>query len=141
MQTWPDVLIVDDERNIRFFTAEIFRLEGIAAAAVSDGCQAIDYFENIVAKGGQMPRVVVLDVMMPCMNGLEVYDAIAEKPWSKEMKIILTSGSREEPGYTGKHRDLYILTKPYEVLALVDMVREVAPELFEKPTGGSTSPL
>ena len=139
MQTWPDVLIVDDERNIRFFAAEIFRLEGIAAAAVSDGCQAIDFFENIAAQGGQMPRVVVLDVMMPCMNGLDVYDAIADKPWIKDVKVILTSGSRENPNQTGKHRDLFILTKPYEVTALVDMVRDVAPDLFEKPAGGSTS--
>jgi CheY-like chemotaxis protein len=133
MEPWPDVLIVDDEKGLRFFASEIFRLEGIAAKTLSDGCQAVDYLNDVVKQGGKMPRVVILDVNMPCMNGLQVYEKIAAEPWIKDMVVVLTSASRNDIDYPDAG-SVRILFKPYDVLALVDLVRGIAPDLFNQAT-------
>jgi CheY-like chemotaxis protein len=130
MDIAADVVIVDDEKNIRFFAGEIFRLEGISAVSLSDGCQAVEYFETTASAGRKLPRIVILDVMMPCMTGLEVYDKVADAPWIEEMTFIITSASRGELNHLASDR-VKILYKPYEVAALVDLVRSIAPDLFD----------
>jgi CheY-like chemotaxis protein len=131
MDNWADVLIVEDERKLRFFVSEIFRLEEIAAAAVADGCQAMAYFQDVLNRDGNMPRVVILDMTMPCMGGLEVYKQIAQQPWMANTTIIITSATGENikplPG-AARTMDLH---KPYEVSGLLDTVREAAPDLFK----------
>jgi CheY-like chemotaxis protein len=131
MEPWPDVLIVDDEKNLRYFAGEIFRLEGIEATTLADGCQAVAYFENVVKQGGKMPRVVILDVNMPCMNGLQVYEKIAAASWIKDTVVVLTSASRNDLDYP-EAGSVRVLFKPYNVTALVDMVRSIAPDLFNQ---------
>src|SRR5437588_12964331 len=91
MADQADVLIVEDEKRLRYFACEVFRMEGISATAVSDGCQAVAYFEDIVKQGGTLPRIVILDVTMPCLNGLEVYKHIAQQSWSGDVTVIITS--------------------------------------------------
>jgi CheY-like chemotaxis protein len=129
MHKWPDVLIVDDEKNMRFLASEVFRLEGINAASVGDGCQALDYFEDVRSKGGVMPRVVILDMMMPCMDGFEVYEKISGAPWIKDTVILVATASRDIK-LTQRVAKFHIVYKPYEVTAMLERVREVAPDLF-----------
>jgi CheY-like chemotaxis protein len=130
MPKWPDILIADDEKNVRFLTSEIFRLEGIETVTVSDGCQAITYLEGVRDKGGVMPRVVILDVMMPCLDGYQVYDQIVDAPWMQDTAIVIVSAARNV--HLAKERSqVFILYKPYEVIDLLDLVRGVAPDLFE----------
>ena len=131
MEPWPDVLIVDDEKNLRYFAGEIFRLEGIAATTLADGCQAVAYFEDVVRQGGKIPRVVILDVNMPCLNGLQVYEKMAAAPWMTDIVVVLTSASRNDLDYP-KTESVRVLFKPYDVMALVDMVRSIAPDLFNQ---------
>src|SRR5512146_135178 len=95
MHKWPDVLIVDDEKNMRFLASEVFRLEGIQAAALADGCQAIEFFDDVLNKGGVMPRVIILDMMMPCLDGFEVYEKISGAPWIKDTVILVATAARD----------------------------------------------
>ena len=125
-----DVLIVEDEKKLRFFASEVFRLEGISAAAVADGCQAMQFFEDVVARGGKLPRIVLLDLTMPCLSGHEVYKQIAAAPWCADVTVIITSAAGDKfDALDGPARTLQ-LTKPYEVTRLVDMLHKIAPELF-----------
>ncbi len=129
MHTWPDVLIVDDEKNMRFLASEVFRLEGINASALADGCQAIEFLEDVQNKGGIMPRVIILDMMMPCLDGFEVYEKISGEAWIKDTVILIATAARDVK-LTQRLATFHILYKPYEVTTLLDMVREVAPDLF-----------
>jgi CheY-like chemotaxis protein len=130
MDKWPAVLIADDEKNVRFLTSEVFRLEGIETIAVSDGCQAIAYLEDVHNKGGMLPRVVILDMMMPCLDGYQVYDQVVDVPWMQNTAIVIVSATRNVKLPKERSR-VFILYKPYEVADLLDLVRGVAPDLFE----------
>lgn len=63
----PDpVLIVDDDLTTRSALEQILRLEGVAVVSVASGKEAIAYCTQ------QLPSIVLLDYMMPDMDGLEV---------------------------------------------------------------------
>ncbi len=129
-EAWPGILIVEDEKRLRFFTSEIFRLEGISFLAVEDGCQALSYLEAVLAKNGTMPRIIILDMMMPCMNGYQLYQKISLEPWMKNTTVIVTSAASETLKLPEGYPEPRVLFKPYDVSALVEMIREIAPDLF-----------
>jgi len=130
MADQADVLIVEDEKRLRYFAGEVFRMEGISAASVADGCQALTYFEDMLKQGGIMPRVIILDMTMPCLNGVEVYKHIAAQAWSANTTVIITSAAGDTVEELPGPAQTLTLHKPYEVTALVETVRRAAPELF-----------
>ena len=132
MADQADVLIVEDEKRLRYFAGEVFRMEGISAAAVADGCQAVEYFDKIAKQGSTQPRIVILDMTMPCMNGVEVYRHIAAQPWSNMTTVIITSAAGDAVAELPGPAQTLTLHKPYEVTALLETVRRVAPELFRE---------
>jgi CheY-like chemotaxis protein len=129
-EQWPAVLIVEDEKRLRFFTSEIFRLEGIPFAAVENGCLALQYLEECLSSNKALPRVIILDMMMPCMDGYQLYEKIGLEPWMNNTTVIVTSAASETMKLPDGYPTPHILYKPYEVSILVDMVREIAPDVF-----------
>jgi CheY-like chemotaxis protein len=127
--TWPAILIIDDEFNMRYFATELFRLEGISSHAVSDGCQGLDFLTEVIQKQGRLPRVIILDMMMPCKDGYQVYAEIADADWIENTEIVIVSAARGIELPRGRAK-VHILYKPYEVTALLDIVRRAAPDLF-----------
>ncbi len=134
MFKWPDVLIVEDDDSLRFLTSEVFGLEGISAVTVADGCQAMAYFADVLSKEGVIPRVIILDIMMPCMNGYEVYQQIINTTWIQHTTIIVASAVGEELTIVEDPPKTFVLRKPYEVERLLEIVRCVAPDLFTSET-------
>src|SRR5512140_3577303 len=130
MPTWPEILIVDDEKTVQFLTSEVFRLEGISTAVASNGCEAVDYLEQVRQQGGAMPRVIVLDIMMPCMDGYQVYDVLGDAPWLQNTTFVVVSAGRDI-NFPAKQVPVVLLYKPYEVSELLDLTKRLAPELFE----------
>ncbi len=135
MPTWPEVLIVDDEKTVQFLTSEVFRLEGISTETASDGCQAVDYLEQVRQQNGTCPRLIILDIMMPCMDGYQVYDSLGEAAWLENTTFVVVSASRDV-SFPPKKVPVVILYKPYEVSQLLDLAKRLAPELFERQSGG-----
>jgi CheY-like chemotaxis protein len=68
---WPcaghcQVLIVEDEADLRQMMSELLKLDGFEIATVSNGREALDYLHN-----GDKPDLILLDLMMPVMDGWE----------------------------------------------------------------------
>lgn len=78
------VLIIDDEKNIVESLSSILREEGFSVLSAMDGKEGIALFERV------RPKVVILDVWMPEMDGLEVLRHMREK--DGEAVIIVISG-------------------------------------------------
>jgi CheY-like chemotaxis protein len=129
----PSVLIVEDERLIRRYAAAALQLAGVQVEAVEDGCLGIEFLRS-AAQNGELPRVVVLDVVMPCMNGEQVFAAIAEEAWANTITVIFTSAGGSQFGSqiaaNAPFPKSHFLTKPYDVKALVELIRTIAPDIF-----------
>jgi CheY-like chemotaxis protein len=77
------VLIVDDNVDICRVLARLVRAAGHAADAVLGGQEAIDYLQSHV------PDMIILDVMMPRIDGLDVLRAVRGDPRTAEVPVIM----------------------------------------------------
>jgi two-component system response regulator MprA len=79
------ILVVDDERPIRDILAEVLSLDGFSVATAADGMEAL------AAAQRHSPDAVVLDLMMPRMDGLAFLHAFRGAPQFASIPVVVTS--------------------------------------------------
>jgi len=112
------ILVVDDEEDIRNSVGRILRNQGYEVWFAKDGEEALSMLRN-----WDEVDLVILDVMMPKLNGFEVLQGLRKKMRSNVPVIMLTARSTEmdvADGYL-KGADFY-LTKPFDLNMLLDSV-------------------
>ena len=114
------VLLVDDEELIRRFASTLLTRLGYTVDVATGGAEAIDLYE----REGASIDVVILDISMPGMSGLEVCAKILEM--NPKAHIILSSGYAEglANGASAKTGAAAVLSKPYKVPELARIVRD-----------------
>ena len=119
----PDVtvLVVDDDPVILKLLEVNFTMEGFSVLTAVDGTDA---FERAVA---DQPDVVVSDIMMPRMSGLELVARLKAEPTTASIPVMLLSAKAQASDVRAgldAGADDY-LTKPFEPLELVDRVNKL----------------
>ncbi|MGH2736732.1 MAG: response regulator [Actinomycetota bacterium] len=113
------VLVADDDEDILRFVEVNMRLEGFEVVTAADGEQALQ------AAYDQMPDLVLLDVMMPALDGFEVCQRLRSDARTKHISIImLTAKSLSADKVVGltAGADDYII-KPFDPIELVARVK------------------
>lgn len=121
MEAAPKVLVVDDDEPIRRMVALAFELEGFDVATASDGIEAIVQAESF------HPDVMVLDIMMPRMDGLTVLGHLRKQPGTAGVRVLLLSAKADSTDITIGRRagaSDYV-TKPFETDDLLERARAV----------------
>ncbi len=110
------ILIADDEKNITDIIAFNLQKEGFEVVCAQDGQQALKLFDE------KNPDLVLLDIMMPIMNGIEVCSQIREK--SQVPIIMLTARADEVDKVLGLEMgaDDYV-TKPFSISELIARIK------------------
>jgi DNA-binding response OmpR family regulator len=118
------VLIADDEPNIVMSLEFLMQTAGYEIRIASDGEEALRALAEF------RPDLILLDAMMPKVNGYEVLQAIRQTPGLENIKIVmLTAKGRDvdvEKGL-GMGADAYV-TKPFATRGLLATVREMLGE-------------
>jgi len=116
----PRVLIADDEELIRTLVSRMLRRSGFEPVEAADGQQAI---ERLDAGGFD---ALVLDLMMPRVDGFGVMEhLIATQPRMMEKTIVMTAFPKAA-AKERLHHVCCVLSKPFDVEELVQLVRECA---------------
>ena len=129
----PQVLVVDDEPNIRDLIQVALKFHGCSVTTAGSGKDALRQAEST------RPDLIVLDVMMPDMDGFEVCRRL--RAAGNEVPVIfLTARDTSSDTVTGLAigGDDYV-TKPFSVEALVARVRAVLRRASRGDGGGSSS--
>lgn len=116
------ILIVDDQKGVRRLLEELFKKEGWDVNVAADGKEAI----NKVAE--RLPDIILMDVKMPNMNGLEASQIILET-YGKIPIIMMTAYGEIE--VVKKALDAGVkkcITKPFDIMVLRDMVNNLMSE-------------
>ena len=115
------VLVVDDEVNIVTSLEYVMTAAGFDVATAYDGEEALTKIAEIV------PDLVILDVMMPKLDGFEVCEKVRENPlWESVIIVMLTAKGRDserEKGLSLGANDY--LTKPFSTHDIVNRVKEL----------------
>ena len=115
----PLVLIVDDEKDLLDLLAYNFEREGYRVRAARDGVEALELARETP------PDLIVLDIMMPRMDGIEACRRIRSDALLRKLPIImLTARTEEEDQIEGLESgaDIY-LSKPISVSVLLSQAR------------------
>ncbi len=115
------ILIVDDEPNIVMALEYTFKKNNFEVFIARDGQEALVILEN------QLPDLIILDVMMPLVDGYATLTQIKNDERLKDCKVIfLTAKNKEKDKEKGLAlgADLYVL-KPFSVKKLVEQVQEL----------------
>jgi DNA-binding response OmpR family regulator len=117
------VLVVDDDPVILRLLEVNFEMEGFVVHTATDGLEGLER-----AKASP-PDVIVSDVMMPRMNGLELVRGLKADPTTASIPVILLSAKAQASDVRDgmdAGADDYV-TKPFEPLDLVDRVTKLLP--------------
>lgn len=131
------VLVVDDDPLILEVLRTILQLREIDVASAEDGASALDLLTQ-----DPLPHVIVCDVMMPGIDGFEVCRRIKSDPRTASVPVILlTARDRAEDREAGRAAgcDDYV-TKPFNPLALTDLIVEFAGLEPDEPGPGRSAP-
>ncbi|MCA9936920.1 MAG: response regulator, partial [Anaerolineales bacterium] len=120
MNETKDILVVDDEASVVEVVSLYLRREGFRVRVARDGRQALDAIHS------SLPTLVVLDVMLPQVDGLEIMRRLRADPTSNVPVILLTARSQEVDRIYGLDlgADDYV-TKPFSPAELVSRVKAV----------------
>jgi DNA-binding response OmpR family regulator len=131
-----DILVVDDEASVVEVVSLYLQKEGYQVRTAHDGYTAL------AAIRYRLPSLVVLDVMLPQVDGLEIMRRLRGDPASDVPVILLTARSQETDRIYGLElgADDYV-TKPFSPAELVSRVKAVLRRTHSKGSGQGERPL
>jgi len=124
------VLLIDDDPDIRALVLDLLSDDGYAAAAVPNGQEALTYLRRVT----QLPCLILLDLMMPRMNGVEL--ARAARSRHPGLGVRLMTGHADADAVARSAGDLPLLRKPFRLAELAAEVREALAEAATASGGG-----
>jgi two-component system, OmpR family, alkaline phosphatase synthesis response regulator PhoP len=125
------ILAVDDEKHIVRLVQVNLERQGYEVITANDGKEALQKVED------EHPDLVVLDVMMPYMDGFEVLQTLRRNPQTANIPVImLTAKAQDQDVFRGWQSgvDCY-LTKPFNPMELIAFVTRIFKSLDDDSTG------
>ena len=110
------VLIVEDDADLREMMAQLLALEGYQTAAVANGREALEYLQQ-----ENVPNLILLDLMMPVMDGWEFRRHQQANPALAAVPVIVLS-ALDQSRTAGVNAEA-ILKKPLDFDRLLELVR------------------
>ena len=122
MQELSDILYVEDDPDIQAIAKiSLESVGGFGVEAFDSGTDALVYLKT------KMPQLIILDVMMPGMDGPSTLSALRELPGGSDVPVIFMTAKVQQgevadlqkPGVIG------IIPKPFDPMTLADTVRSI----------------
>ncbi len=121
------ILIVDDDALIRDTLATALGDEGYAVRVAPDGRTALSSI------GNWRPDLIVLDLMMPVMNGMEFRAAQRSAADTAHIPVIILSAAHEVQARATSLDPAAVFTKPFDLGALLDAIADVLVGRHQSP--------
>jgi CheY-like chemotaxis protein len=114
------VMVVEDDFDCRESVCEVLRYDGYHVVAASNGVEALRYLE-----ANPPPGLILLDLMMPVMNGWQFMDERKARPALAQIPVALLSAERDLAGRAAELGVAGYICKPLDVEGLLGTVRKL----------------
>lgn len=115
------VLLAEDDREFRRLVADALTADGYVVTEVGSGRELLDGLAHVARQIDREPWVIVSDVRMPEMTGLEVLTALRMARWSTPMLLMTAFGDDDLHGDAAE-LGAHVLDKPFDLDALCSHV-------------------
>lgn len=116
------VLVIDDDEDIRETIRAVLEIHGYRAESASDGADALRWLRSHATP----PSLILLDLMMPNVNGVEFREAQLKDPALADLPtVVLTGAALIDRG--GPLRGVEVLKKPIDLQSLLTKVKQFLP--------------
>ena len=114
------VLIVEDDEDVRESLADVLAARGYQTLTAENGDVAL----AMIRDDGVKPSLVLLDLMMPVMDGYQFLQNQAEDPWLAEVPVVLVTAQRpaRKLAFSAVRG---VIEKPLDLRSLLSVVRDV----------------
>jgi two-component system chemotaxis response regulator CheY len=120
----PQILVVEDDDAIRELVSDVLRDDGYDVREATNGAEALEQIR------GERPDLIVLDLMMPVMDGWTFVEECRDSSYCDGVPIVVTSASHDLPRTAERLRSFGVrtcLAKPFDVEGLLALVERYAP--------------
>ncbi|BET25511.1 response regulator receiver domain-containing protein [Limnobacter thiooxidans] len=138
----PRVMIVEDDMTILSNLSQLLQLSGLDVIEAHDGRMALDLLSAALSnEPGNLPRMIVSDLMMPKMDGFELLHAVRTTPGLHVLPFVLLSARSEASDL--QHAFFLgasdYLIKPFEVDQLIDVIRYQMARVSDQEASGPST--
>ena len=130
MSSQPDagqsILIVEDDEIIRRAMQMVLEWEGYRVSCVSNGQEALDSLRS-----GERPAIILLDVMMPVLDGQQFRHEQLRDPSLADIPVIVVSAV----SFAEAVDAAYHVRKPFQVQELLDAIHDQVGQSTARPAG------
>jgi len=116
------ILIVDDQKGVRRLLEEVFKKDGWVVSTAVDGSAAVDMALQLE------PDIILMDMKMPNMNGLEAAQSIINQNPALSIIMMTAYGEMEVVQAALDSGVKKCITKPFDIIHLRDMVNSLVRE-------------
>ncbi|MEB3273754.1 MAG: response regulator transcription factor [Prochlorothrix sp.] len=119
------ILVVEDSETYRTMISDLLQSSGFSVETASNGLEALAKVDGATPEG--LPALIVLDIVMPEMNGYEFCRKVKGNPKTKDVPVVMCSSKSEEfDHYWGMKQgaDAY-LNKPFEPKELLKTIKHL----------------
>jgi CheY-like chemotaxis protein len=116
------ILITEDDPLMSRMYQKIFTFEGFEVEMAADGQEGLDKAREL------KPTMILLDVMMPKLNGLQVLEKLKADPETKSIPVVMLTnlaGQQDAENALARGAIKYIVKSEYEPKQVADMVKEL----------------
>jgi DNA-binding response OmpR family regulator len=116
----PTVLVADDDEDLCALLRTNLEADGFVVLVAGDGRRALEIIES------ENPDVVLLDIMMPVLDGYGVLERLSKNPHDRTKVILITAKASSRDRLQGWElgADEYV-TKPFDLTSLLKRVRQL----------------
>lgn len=118
------VLVIDDDRGMRDSLAMVLENEGLEAMVATNGAEAMECLRQL----SRAPDLIILDLMMPVMNGWDFRSAQLADPQLAAIPTVVLTADTDASRQANELAVSHCLYKPIDVDSLLDVVARLIPD-------------
>jgi two-component system phosphate regulon response regulator PhoB len=125
--TKVDVLVVEDDADVRQMLGTALLFEGFNVQVATNGAEGLSYLRR------KVPDLILLDLVLPWVNGIEVLAALRTEPHTEHVPVIVVTGTATQPHDLHGLGPIDIVHKPFDPDQLLSLIAAV----LRRPRGHS----